>query len=370
MHFHQLLPLLAAAAQALPQSTSSLAKCRDVQIPITVSTPRFIVTASIQDDWDVAALTLNLTRRDSTMSADPLPLAGQTSESVKSTYTVGATLCGNGGPTLVLTHGIIESKLYWNPSFPGSSTYNFIEAALAQGYSVLSYDRIGVGSSAKVNSLTDAQFQVEVAVLEGLVNYAKTKAKATKVALIGHSYGSYISSGAASHISVDGLVLTGFSGTFQYFAPFVAGAGLRVAKTQNPLRWGHLDSGYLTTSDLYAETYVYYAEPYFEHSVAEYTYTIGSEPFAVGELPSVLATTINYQDIKAPTLVLQGQFDVSACGGNCVGVVNGTKALFTGAKTLEYVDNLPAGHNLNFHKVAPQAFQKIFTFLKAQGVKP
>ncbi|KAL7943705.1 Alpha/Beta hydrolase protein [Trichoderma barbatum] len=367
MLFHRLIPVFAAAAQALPQPASS--NCRDIQIPITVSTPRFIVTASLQDDWDVAALTLNLTRRDAGKDGDPLPIKGQILDSVKSTYTVGATLCGNGGPTLVLTHGIIESKLYWRPNFAGSEKYNFVDAAIAQGYSVLSYDRIGVGSSPKINSLTDAQFQVEVAVLEGLVNYAKSKAHASKVVLVGHSYGSYISTAAATHTAVDGLVLTGFSGTFDYFAPFLAGAGLRVARTQNAARWGRLDSGYLTTSDLYAETYVYYAAPYFEHRVAEYTFNVASEPFAVGELPSLLATTIDYSLIKAPVLVLQGQFDVSACGGNCVGVVNGTKDLFTGAKVLEYVDNLPAGHNLNFHKVAPQAFQKMFSFLKAQGVK-
>lgn len=179
--------------------------------------------------------------------------------------------------------------------------------------------------------------------LEGLVSYAKEKAHASKVALVGHSYGSYISSAAATHIAVDGLVLTGFSGTFDYFPPFVAGAGLRIARTQNPARWGQLDSGYLTSSDLYAETYVYYAAPYFEHSVAEWTYNIASQPFAIGELPSLLATTIEYCEIKAPVLVLQGQYDVSACGGNCVGVVNGTKDIFTGAKVLEYVDNLPAG---------------------------
>lgn len=109
MLFHRLIPVFAAAAQALPQPAS--AKCRDIQIPVTVSTPRFIVTASLQDDWDAAALTLNLTRRDSGKVGDPLPINGQTSASVKSTYTVGATLCGDGGPTLVLTHGIIESKL-------------------------------------------------------------------------------------------------------------------------------------------------------------------------------------------------------------------------------------------------------------------
>ncbi|KAL9481004.1 hypothetical protein ACSS6W_005790 [Trichoderma asperelloides] len=366
MLFKRLIPIFAAAVQALPQPVS--ANCRDIQIPITVSTPRFILTTSPQNDWDAVALTLNLTRRDAGTAADPLPISGSTSASVKSTYTVGATLCGHGGPTLVLTHGIIESKLYWRPNFPGSEKYNFVDAAIAQGYSVLSYDRIGVGSSPKVNALTDAQFQVEVAVLEGLVNYAKTKGNASKIALVGHSYGSYISSAAATHTAIDGLVLTGFSGTFEFFPPFVAGAGLRVAKLQNPARWGRLDSGYLTTSDLYAETYIYYAAPHFEHSVAEWSYNVASEPFAVGELPSLLATTIDYGEIKAPVLVLQGQFDVSACGGNCIGVVNGTTDIFTGAKVLEYVDNLPSGHNLNFHKVAPQAFQKIFNFLKAQGI--
>ncbi|KAM0512143.1 hypothetical protein ACHAPE_009193 [Trichoderma viride] len=366
MLFNRLIPVFAAAVQALPQPAS--ASCRDIQIPITVSTPRFILATSLKDDWDAAALSLNLTRRDFSKASDPLPISGSTAAAVKSTYTVGATLCGSGGPTLVLTHGIIESKLYWRPNFPNSEKYNFVDAAIAQGYSVLSYDRIGVGSSPKVNSFTDAQFQVEVAVLEGLVNYAKTKAHASKVALVGHSYGSYISSAAASHVAVDGLVLTGFSGTFDYFPPFIAGAGFRIAKLQNPVRWGQLDSGYITSSDLYAETYVYYAAPYFERSVAEWTYNVASEPFAVGELPSLLATNVSYSDIKAPVLVLQGQFDVSACGGNCVGVVNGTKDIFTGAKVLEYVDNLPAGHNLNFHKVAPQAFQKIFKFLKAQGV--
>lgn len=100
---------LAAVASAWPKPPAPI--CREIEIPITVSTPRFIINATIEDNWDAAALTLNLTRRDSGMSADPLPIAGATSTVEESTYTIGATLCGTGGPMLVLTHGIIESKL-------------------------------------------------------------------------------------------------------------------------------------------------------------------------------------------------------------------------------------------------------------------
>ncbi|KAG0649473.1 hypothetical protein D0Z07_4293 [Hyphodiscus hymeniophilus] len=232
---------------------------------------------------------------------------------------------------------------YWNPDFIGNEPYNFINAALAAGYSVLSYDRIGVGSSSVVNSLVDAQFQVEAAVLNALVAYARTSAHASKIALIGHSYGSYISAASASETKVDAVVLTGFSGGFDYFGPFLAGASLRVAQLQNPGRWGNLDTGYLTSADVYAMAYVYFAKPHFEPAVAEWTYRVASEPFALGELPSLLATTIQYANIKAPVMILQGQYDVSACGGDCVGLLQAAKALFTGAKVVETVDNLPAG---------------------------
>jgi hypothetical protein len=45
----------------------------------------------------------------------------------------------------------VEAKTirYWNPMFEGSDKYNFVNAAVAAGYSVLSYDRVGVGSSSK-----------------------------------------------------------------------------------------------------------------------------------------------------------------------------------------------------------------------------
>ncbi|KAM3068406.1 hypothetical protein ACMFMG_009542 [Clarireedia jacksonii] len=337
-----------ALALALPSSPilsrDLSSQCRNVDIPITVSVPRYILSTTIKDNWDAVSLTFNLTSQAIGTPSDPIPIIGSTETAINSTYKIGATLCGTGGPVLILTHGIIESKLYWNPNFPDSDEYNFVKAAVEAGYSVLYYDRLGVGSSSKVNSTHDAQFPVEVSILSQLVSFSKTYFNTTRIALIGHSYGSYISAAASSQMNVSALILTGFSGTTNFFGPFLAGSGFRVANTHNPRRWGDLDSGFLTAADLYAETYVYFASPHFEHRVAEWTYNVASEPFAVAELPTLLASSIEFGNIKAPVLVAQGRYDVSSCGGDCVGLINTTtRGLFTGTNGFEYVDDLEAG---------------------------
>ena len=116
-----------------------------------------------------------------------------------------------------------------------------------------------------------------------------------------------------------------------------------------------MDPSYLTSSDLYAATYVYFAAPHFTARAATWSYAAGSEPFAAAELPSLLATNVTYGQITAPVLVLQGQFDLSACGGNCAGADGAggrdpplslaakARELFSGAKVVEVVDDLPAG---------------------------
>ncbi|KAK8117723.1 alpha/beta-hydrolase [Apiospora kogelbergensis] len=374
---HCFSALIAALPSQSENGTSQPHGCREVSIPITVEVPRFLISTEIRDDWDVAALVFNLTRRDSGQGF-PLPITGNTAAPVKSTYDMGATFCGNGSTTLILTHGILESKRYWQPDFPDSDQYNFIEAAVAAGYSVLSYDRIGVGSSSRVNSITDAQFQVQVAVLNSLVDHVRDASTARKVALVGHSYGAYISIAAAAAASnpsrnvsmggVDAVILTGFAGGFSNFGPFLAGAGLRVARDRQPERWGALDPGYLTAVDAYADAYIYYHAGNFERRVAEWTHARGSEPFAVGELPSLLATNITYDTVTAPVQIVQGKYDVSACGGNCEGQLTKIRANLSGASVVETVEDLPAGHNLNLHLVAPRAFELMFGFLKRQGL--
>jgi pimeloyl-ACP methyl ester carboxylesterase len=395
---------LAAPINAFPASgfTKRDSQCSEIKIPVTISEKRSILDITINDNWDAAALTFNLTARDFGQPDNPLPIASQTASAVESNYTLGATLCGTGATMLVTTHGIIESKLYnfkWSLArvylishtddiigissqiFPtplntvswmqllrpdiACSTTTASELALLQGPphspTTPSDAKWGqkpwINKEHRVDAYTDAQFQVEVAVLNSLVDYARETAGAKKVVLVGHSYGAYISTQSAATLgsSVDGLVLTGFSGTLEYFGPFGAGVGFRVASAQDPKRWGDLGTGYLTSSDLYAETFAYFASPHFEHRVAEWSYNLGSEPFAVAELPTLLATKIGFGNVTAPVLVLQGQYDTSACGGNCVGVLDDLRSNFTAAADLQTVDNLPSGLAQNSFPPLPRA---------------
>lgn len=122
MQIFALTLALAASITAFPTSDSSKrdGQCSQIEIPVTVSEKRLILNITIKDDWDAAALTFNLTARDFGTPDNPLPIVGETTSSVGSNYTIGATLCGTGGTILLTTHGIIESKLYASkPSRPG-----------------------------------------------------------------------------------------------------------------------------------------------------------------------------------------------------------------------------------------------------------
>lgn len=113
--FQAVLFFLAPLIQALPSASN----CRELQISVPVNVLRYNINVEVKDDWDAAAVTSNLTRRDAGKVTFPLPITGMTDGPVASDFKVGATFCGNGSTVLILTHGIIESKLY-------VSSYSFI----------------------------------------------------------------------------------------------------------------------------------------------------------------------------------------------------------------------------------------------------
>ena len=78
-----------------------------------------------------------------------------------------------------------------------------------------------------MSSCNNVQFQVHTAVLNTIIDYARDKVQASRVALVGHSYGSYLLVPSAAQRPVDAVVLTGFSGNLGFFGPFLAGASLQ-----------------------------------------------------------------------------------------------------------------------------------------------
>ncbi len=73
MLVNYLVLCFAILASAHPQCPPSA--CKEVNIPIKVSNPRFLLSTAVKDDWDATALTFNLTRRDFTSPADAVPIS-------------------------------------------------------------------------------------------------------------------------------------------------------------------------------------------------------------------------------------------------------------------------------------------------------
>lgn len=119
---------LAAAETASTASdlSSRRGSCSDITIPVTVSERRYILNTIIEDNWDAVSLTFNLTARNFGEPDNPVPISGQTDSPVTSNYFIGATICGTGSTLLVLTHGIIESKLWALPSSACFSLYSVV----------------------------------------------------------------------------------------------------------------------------------------------------------------------------------------------------------------------------------------------------
>lgn len=161
--------LLLSALKVYPASAQTTTNnCHDLTIPVTVTSPRYLLNITIENNYDAEDFTVNISRRDSATAFNPI--SGNTSATAS--YSIGATYCTPAKPTakastvLVLTHGLgidrryscsssplrnfrtnVPSRRYWDPQFNGSDHYSFVRAALAEGYSVFYYDRISGGKS-------------------------------------------------------------------------------------------------------------------------------------------------------------------------------------------------------------------------------
>lgn len=248
------LPLLTVLLHTLATHASplSLPSCTNYTIPLSITTsnlafglPRFTT------NFDVADFIDSISSRNTSTAAS---VVAPTRHNVSATYSISATFCQprevKKRTVLVATHGLNFDKNYWDPEVD-KERYSFVDWAVKEGYSVLFYDRLGVGLSERVSGYVP-QLANQVAILGELVKgvregrYTGTVGKPGKVVLVGHSFGSAVSLNAVAERPelVDGVVLTGFSlnGTANNLLGFVEGVAPRIAREQDGERWGGLDS--------------------------------------------------------------------------------------------------------------------------------
>lgn len=146
-----------------------------------------------------------------------------------------------------------------------------MDAALAQGYAVLAYDRLGAGLSSLPDAYDDLQVPLQGEVLRALTELAlngtivtvseKTGGSssikeytAQKVVHVGHSYGSIVTNwflGQYGSLSA-GAILTGFLIDSEFANLKVEIADLSYAPEHNPALFENRTSGYLAFGSLTA----------------------------------------------------------------------------------------------------------------------
>jgi pimeloyl-ACP methyl ester carboxylesterase len=107
------------------------------------------------------------------------------------------------------------------------SEYSYVDAAVAKGYSILTYDRLGTGASDKPDAYDVVQIPTDVEILAGLTKMARSGEIIssatvlngslvsdfipTKIVHVGHAYGSYMGTFMLAKYGdlVDGALLTG-----------------------------------------------------------------------------------------------------------------------------------------------------------------
>lgn len=282
-----------------------------------------------------------------------------------------------------MTHGLGFDKSYWDfrlPSDPENTQYSYINTALANGYSTLSWDRLGCGQSTVPDPYLVVQAPIELTVLvtlTGILRQGGLKdqgiAPPKKVIHVGHSWGSELSNALAAlpegNTLSDGIILTGFSHQFQYAGYFVASTNFHLARTNQPARFSKRSTGYVTWGDKFANQYAFLQYPYFDPAVLEYAEST-KFPMTIGEFLTQGALNYDAKTFKGPVLWFAAQHDLIFCQSDCVGLFNKTSPAitsFSGSKDVEVYIQPNSGHGINLHLNATGAYNVIQNWVIRHG---
>ncbi|KIL84045.1 hypothetical protein FAVG1_12741 [Fusarium avenaceum] len=406
MHSSIILPALflmhgLAVAKSITPGTAQLtqpyyppnANCWEYKVPVTITSENVVFNfPDWKDDYALQDFLTAVTTRES--AGYPSPIVGTKNETA--TYTLAASFCTpkrSGKKTIILaTHGIGQARTHWNSAYEPDE-YNFVQHAIDKGYSVWFYDRLGNGeseksvnyfartgykltSSCRVSGFTN-QLRKQKAILVQLAKmvksgqYTGTFGKPDKLAVMGFSFGSYITHFAVAEnpTIADAAILTAINynttglnvnGLIRSFVP-------RIASLQNPRRFGSLDTGYLTWVDTLVQINTYFKYPYYDIPTTSYCEEY-KNPFAIGEFLTIADGNFDASGFTGAALAITGETDYIICDGECHGIFEEpARTIWKNAKFEPYL-HPHASHNINYHHNATKAYGVITNFLNSNGL--
>ncbi|KAL7808391.1 alpha/beta-hydrolase [Trichoderma gracile] len=382
------LALLATRSLVLAASFN----CVELNIPVTAhaNNTKFN-TIRVDSNVDAVEFTLSRDRWDA-LTIEEISMG---SIAVGGDYQISGHFCfpstpRNGENILIIaSHGVGFSKRVWYPAYRPDE-FSFVDAALAQGYAVLAYDRLGAGQSSLPDAYDDLQVPLQGEVLRALTEIALngklttasnqtgessgvTEYTADKVVHVGHSYGSIITNWfLARYGSISaGAILTGFLIDNQFANLKVEIADLSYAPEHNPALFANRTSGYLAFGSVTALQADSFKKETLDPNVLSLWNDSIQSSLGLGEVLT-LGTGVGdlVEDFTGPLQFFVGENDFAFCAGQCAGTFNMTqlRGIYPNVKDLDVYLQPNTGHVVQLSLNATAGYQVIFDFLGRNGL--
>ncbi|KAI4126581.1 MAG: hypothetical protein LQ338_003661 [Usnochroma carphineum] len=330
----------------------------NVEIPVTATNFQILKPAP-RTNIEVTQLYVELAQVNSKAAASAVGAP----KAVTGTYSIYIKLCSPSDKAAqkkittvqVLTHGGTLDHSYWDIA-PG---YSYVDAATSAGFATLSYDRLGTGLSDHPDPLQIVQLPLQVELAHILAQQLRAgsivegQPKFSKVVGVGHSLGGALTQAVAAKYpkDFDALIIQGTSTAFQYAITGVASEAAQIANTDPSGRFKGLADGYHTPGPL----------PQAQTNALGESYTL---PLAYAPAPAY----------TGPVAIVNGENDWFYCGGDCTYPTDQAAAAIPAyfpnsdkGGSMSYLAP-GAGHNVNAHLSAGEAFDRMIAFLQRNGI--
>ncbi|WVR03773.1 hypothetical protein IAU60_000768 [Kwoniella sp. DSM 27419] len=396
------LALLSTLASAAPSfvsqpskrnSNNVYANCRDFYADITAQTDQNIDLASVIGgpppnqqvlvESSIRQFAAGSDVMAQIQAADKIPVNG--------TYSLWFEYCepknGNATGVFQTIHGLVGNAGYWNVHLDNSPNNSFAESAAAAGWATLSYDRLGVGRSAKPDGTNVVQISYEaaqaVAISEALRAGSLSDVPAYDTVVgVGHSYGSNLLTGVASiaPTAFDALVLTGFTNNATMGPLGLFAFQSTIANVAYPDRFASDANDYVITPNVYVDQTGFFHYPNYTNSSLQ-MFTTSKGEYTLGQQNTISAPIMLPRDnFTAPVMVVTGEYDAPYCAGNCtVTSLTSSSSNSSGSSTPTQLDSAKdlypgvtqfqtymvpdTAHGINYHTTAYMAYQQIIQFI-------